>query len=278
MTRPPLAIRAIGCIAHAALERSDGAWQPLPGFGDSPYAQAGGDIIWIGNSEALMHPRSVVLDGAKRAVAGERLRAGALIPWRPPMLSFNTRAVADLRAGCAALQRDLMRIGAPQGFAAMLAGRVPDFPLDRAAFRFRKLAKSFHDTDVESVYDAALPLLGLGPGLTPSGDDVVGAALFVRRSIAGSHADAKAWSDVAWRLIDAAQPRSHAIGAALFRDLALGQSFAPLHRLAAILTADAGQEQAIDAARAVAAIGHSSGWDMLTGVIIGVTGELSPAA
>ena len=161
MTRPPLKIRAIGCIAHAALERSDGAWQPLPGFGDSPYVQAGGDIIWIGNSEALMHPRSVVLDGATRAVAGERLRAGALVPWQPPMLSFDTRRVAALRAGCAALHRDLMRIGAPQGFAAMLAGRVPDFPLDRAAFRVRKLAQSFHDTDVESVYDAALPLLGL---------------------------------------------------------------------------------------------------------------------
>ena len=107
----------------------------------------------------------------------------------------------------------------------MLAGRAPDFPLDRAAFRVRKLAQSFHDTDVASVYDAALPLLGLGPGLTPSGDDVVGAALFVRRSIAGSHAEAKAWSDVAGRLIDAARPRSHAIGAALFHALGRGTGF-----------------------------------------------------
>ena len=160
----------------------------------------------------------------------------------------------------------------------MLAGRAPDFPLDRAASRLRKLAQSFRDADVESVYGAALPLLGLGPGLTPSGDDVVGAALFVRRSLADSDADAKAWRDVAGRLIDAAQPRTHAIGAALFRDLAVGQSFAPLHRLAAVLAADAGQEQAIDAARALAAIGHSSGWDMLAGFIIGVTGRLTPDA
>jgi len=276
--RPPSAIRAIGCIAHAALERSDGAWQPLPGFGDSPYVQAGGDIIWIGTSDALMHPRSVVLDGATRAVAGERLRAGALVPWRPPVLSFDARAVAALRAGCAALHRDLMRIGAPQGFAAMLAGRPPGFPLDRAAFRVRELAQSFDDNDVEAVYDAGLPLLGLGPGLTPSGDDLVGAALFVRRSIAGSPAAAKRWSGVAGRLIDAAQLRSHAIGAALFRDLAVGQSFAPLHRLAVILAAAAGQAQAIDAARALAAIGHSSGWDMLAGFIIGVTGAMTSAA
>lgn len=273
----PLAIRAIGCIAHAALERSDGAWQPLPGFADSPYVQAGGDIIWIGNSEALMHPRSVVLDGATPAVAGERLHAGALVPWRPPVLSFDPRTVTALRAGCAALHRDLMRVGAPRGFAALLAGRAPDFPLDRAAFRVRELAQSFHDYDVEAVHDAALPLLGLGPGLTPSGDDVVGAALFVRRSIADSHADAKRWSDVAERLVHAAQPRSHAIAAALFRDLAVGQSFAPLHRLAAILASEASQEQAIDAARALAAIGHSSGWDMLAGFIIGITGELTPA-
>ena len=96
-------MRAIGWIAHAALERSDGGWRPLPGFADSPYVEAGGDIIWIGHSEALMHPRAVVLDGAARAVAGERLRAGALVPWRPPMLSFDTRAAAALRTGCLAL-------------------------------------------------------------------------------------------------------------------------------------------------------------------------------
>jgi hypothetical protein len=64
----------------------------------------------------------------------------------------------------------------------------------------------------------------------------------------------------------------------LFRDLAAGQSFAPLHRLAAILAAEASQKQAIDAARALVAIGHSSGWDMLTGFIIGVTGAMTPAA
>src|SRR5437763_10305129 len=98
-----------------------------------------------------MHPRSVVLDGATRPVAAERLRPGALAPWRPPMLSFDPRAVAALRAGCAALHRDLLRIGTPRGFAAMLAGRPLDFPLDRAAFRFRKLAQSFHDNDVDAV-------------------------------------------------------------------------------------------------------------------------------
>ncbi len=272
---PPLAIRAIGCTAHAALERSGGVLDPLPGFGDAPYVQAGGEIIWIGNS-FVMHPRAVVLDGVARPAPGERLHAGALTPWRPTTRSFNTSAAGALRAGCAALHRDLTRIGEPQGFAVMLAGRAPDFPFDRAASRVHNLAQSFHDADAEFVYDAALPLLGLGPGLTPSGDDLVGAALFARQAIAGSRADAQAWRCVAARLIDAAQTRTHAIGAALFRDLAAGESFAPLHRLLAILAAEAGHEQAIDAARALVAIGHSSGWEMLAGFMIGITGELTP--
>ena len=275
----PLAIRAIGCKAHAALERSGGMLAAVTGFDNAPYARAGGEIIWIGTGEVAMHPRAVVLHDANRPVAGARLSAGARTPWRPARLPVNAGAAA-VRERCAWLHRDLMRIGEPvgepRGFAAMLAGRAPDFPLDRAAPRVHQLARAFHADGIDAVYGAALPLLGLGPGLTPSGDDVVGAALFARQAIAGSPAEATAWNDLALRLVDAAGKRSHAIGAALFGDLAMGESFAPLHELAAALAAAGNHERAIDAARALVAIGHSSGWEMLAGFFIGITGTLSP--
>jgi hypothetical protein len=59
------------------------------------------------------------------------------------------------------------------------------------------------------------------------------------------------------------------VSAALFADLAAGRSFAPLHGIAdALRTGD--DEAAIRAARSLVAIGHSSGWDMLTGFLIGI--------
>ncbi|MEO7149990.1 MAG: DUF2877 domain-containing protein [Rhodanobacteraceae bacterium] len=285
MNGQALTIRAIGCKAQAALERSAGAFTPLHGFDDAPYVQAGGEIIWIGNSIAAMHPRAVLLERATRLAAGERLQATALTPWRPAPLPSGAVTAAALRARCVALHFNLPRVGEPRGFAVMLSGRAPDFPLDGAVILVQKLTNAFCRADADAACDAAIPLLGLGPGLTPSGDDLVGAALFARQAMAGSQADAVMWKNVAARVIGAAQTRSHAIGAALFRDLASGESFAPLHRLAASLRCAAsddlaiaatGDEQAIDAARALVAIGHSSGWDMLAGFVLGVTGSVTP--
>jgi hypothetical protein len=138
-----------------------------------------------------------------------------------------------------------------------------------------RLARALRDADAAAVYAAALPLLGLGPGLTPSGDDLVGGALFARQASAISPDQADRWQVLASRLAAAAQTRSHAIGAALFRDLAHGESFAALHDLAAALRTDAPSDERLDAARAVVGIGHSSGWDMLAGFILGATGNVA---
>ena len=58
------------------------------------------------------------------------------------------------------------------------------------------------------------------------------------------------------------------MSAALFADLAAGRSFAPLHDLANAL-ATRNDELALGAARTLVGIGHSSGWDMLFGFLIG---------
>ena len=62
------------------------------------------------------------------------------------------------------------------------------------------------------------------------------------------------------------------LGAALFADLARGESFAPLHAIIDALAAD-DHTAALAAARELVAIGHSSGWDMFTGLVIGITGS-----
>ena len=120
--------------------------------------------------------------------------------------------------------------------------------------------------DPGAAFQPARALLGLGTGLTPSGDDLVGGALFGRRFVSPGNAR---WAKLAQRLVSEIRLRSHAVSAALFSDLAAGRSFAPLHQMADALAAG-DREAALAAARALAAIGHSSGWDMLAGFFSGI--------
>ena len=271
--RRALPLRAIGHAAHGALAASGGVLEMLAGFDAAPYARASGEIIWIGHGDVAMHPRAVVLERAARVAAGDRLDARALTPWRPSALPRGANVAAALRSGGVVLARNLPRLAHPTGFALLLAGGVPPFPFDRAVAQVRAFARAFDGGDSQSACEAGLPLLGLGPGLTPAGDDLVGAALFARRTMAAAPSEAAAWARVAARLIEAARERSHPVAAALFRDLATLQSFAPLHRLAAGLAAQADDDEVLDAMRALVAIGHSSGFEMLAGFMIGIGGS-----
>jgi hypothetical protein len=167
------------------------------------------------------------------------------------------------------LRERIREIGEPKGFGVFLAGDAPAFPLDRALENLRDVLGGCCADDAEQFYAGAFPLLGLGFGLTPSGDDFVGAALFGRRWISGRSG---AWREVRQRLVRDVRVRSHEISAALFGDLAAGESFAPLHRVAFALAAG-GEDELLDAARELVAIGHSSGWDMLAGLATGIAGS-----
>jgi hypothetical protein len=271
--RSELVLRAIGHAARDALVASAGRLDAVTGFDIAPYARASGEVIWIGHGEVTMHPRAVVLARAAHVCVTDRLDARALVPWRPPPPPAAGATPSAWRSGCAALAGNLSRLPRPKGFAALLAGDVPPFPLDRTRARVHALARALDENDCESFRAAALPLLGLGPGLTPSGDDLVGAALFARRVMPASAHESLQWAALATRLIADAKERTHPIAAALFADLAMARTFAPLHRLANAIAAQSDDDAVIDAALALVAIGSSSGWEMLAGFMFGVVGE-----
>jgi hypothetical protein len=207
---------------------------------------------------------------------GEIVRFGALPrrSWSAPLpAAAGTIADAGARL-CAGVASGL---GEPRGFGWLLVGGTPPFPLDFAIGRVQVLAAAYRSGDTEAVHRASRALLGLGSGLTPSGDDLVGGALFGRRLVAD---DARPWRALGEHLAEEATRASHAISAALLADLAAGASFAPLHALADALAAD-DDAAARAAAGALVALGHSSGWDMLTGLLVGAgvsRGTLAPAA
>lgn len=264
-------IVSIGEVARAALARSRGMAVPIPKYADSPYFEAAGEIIWVGARIPALHPRAVMTEFTQPR--GVTLRFDSLpdTGWARRLPALDPTSAARVASGVGKLCETLVRIDAPRGFGALLAGIAPGFPLDLATARVTALADAYRRNDCECVFTASIALLGFGTGLTPSGDDLAGAALFGRKLIAP---DCAHWLDVAERLCHEVAARSHEVSAALFRDLAFGRSFAPLHTLAEALAGNDG-ESAMQAARTLVAIGHSSGWDMMTGFVIGAGGTLS---
>ena len=109
----------------------------------------------------------------------------------------------------------------------------------------------------------AAGLIGLGPGLTPSGDDFVGGAMIALRAFdQGGAADRLA----AWAL-PLARTQTGAISYAHLACAAEGEGATALHEtLAALGTPGApGLAAHLDA---IDAIGHTSGWDALAGAVV----------
>jgi uncharacterized protein DUF2877 len=180
-------------------------------------------------------------DAADIAAARWRRRAGA------------TRATARRRASAA-------------GFGGLLREDAPHDPvgvLGVARPILSDLVVALEAGDRTQAAEVAARLVGLGPGLTPSGDDVLVGIEAALRALARPSAGflALAMDDVEWR--------TTAVAATLLRHAAAGEFAERLHSLlAALLGSD---DDAIPAAidRAVA-WGATSGSDCLLGVLIGL--------
>lgn len=253
---------AIGAIAHAALARSGGRAHVLTRLPRSTYLTAAGEIVWLGGLDATLHPRAILTTAPVTSDEAVDVDVGALVPWSPPAcVAPPAELLADRWQAL-----DLPSLGAPGGFGALLVGRPLAFPLAGAREDAEALARACTRDDATTAADAALALLGLGAGLTPSGDDYVGGALFAR-ALLGDRAPA--WRGAVERVLAAAVTRTHPISAALLADLANGQGWAPLHDLMLALAAGSVAD-GVAAARRLVALGHTSGWDLLAGLAAGL--------
>jgi hypothetical protein len=173
----------------------------------------------------------------------------------------------DRRDAAGGLEALLPQFGEPRGLGRLLlAGADDDLVVMRARPHARALAEGVADDDAAAVAAAAHTLLGLGPGLTPSGDDFVGGALFACRLVARG----AAWDAAVARIVADAATLTHPISARLLADLAAGEGWAPLHDLAVAL-ARRNAPAALVAALRLTALGHTSGWDILAGFSAGLS-------
>jgi hypothetical protein len=102
-------------------------------------------------------------------------------------------------------------------------------------------------------------LIGLGPGLTPSGDDYLGGMLIALQQL-----DRKPQAQGLWRWLEPRLKRTSAISAAHLTAAAAGEGHEALHRCLEVLCTGGEWTVALDA---LANVGHVSGWDSLAGVV-----------
>jgi hypothetical protein len=124
--------------------------------------------------------------------------------------------------------------------------------------------------DSDAVSAALVSLLGRGPGLTPSGDDVVcGILAGLTWQVEADSLYPQLVATLAQAVNAVAATRTNRISAALLRHAATGLLYAPAMDLgAALLAGDSAA--AYDAALCLLAIGHTSGADLAVGILFTV--------
>lgn len=113
---------------------------------------------------------------------------------------------------------------------------------------------------------ALVPLLGLGPGLTPSGDDAIGGAMIALHVLGYNRIRDSMWS----KLAPIAASATGRISYAHLEAAAEGFGHEALHNIINALLM--GQTAHLDEKiKAINAIGHTSGWDALVGAVTVLT-------
>ena len=186
----------------------------------------------------------------------------------PPPAVPRPWTAASLARGLRQLERVAEPVAPGEGLGPLMSGRVGGSPIALAATApvayLNELVLSRTREGRVPGFDPAklAPLVGLGPGLTPSGDDLLGGALVALTAIGLLDVRDAIWTG----LRPHAAAGTNDIARAHLAAAAEGECAAALDEaVEALLRGGLGLEPAV---RAVAAVGHTSGWDALAGVVV----------
>jgi hypothetical protein len=252
-------------------------------LGNAPHGlRLGGPVAsfepWLlRGQDAIIEPSALRVPGSGITIdlSGATVWHGAvagvsLVPSSPAVLA-RLREVHATLCECAP----------DQGLAPLLTTRgIDGSPVERAMARrlsraLPMLASATERGDVTAFAGAAAQLVGLGPGLTPSGDDFIAGYLAALWSRAGREAGLRAMLRL---LADALAPVflcTNAISRQMLGDAAQGHF---PERLVAVTVAIAGDEEVAEATRRALESGHSSGADSLCGLLFGYAPETAVRA
>jgi hypothetical protein len=261
-----------------------------------------GELVWLASEKIPMHRRCLQCSGSLPGWAVDspyHVRDQRLIIGSDSSLDFHqatTWQSPPLPYGCAVPFSDLFeRLSGTvsileawlpaRGFGQLIPGILgiaqtehsPRLPQELAATpgfawpTIEAIAKACLAHDFSMILEQASSLIGLGEGLTPSGDDFIGGLLFCLHSLHNLY-PATAWFELneLTDFIQKNKSNTNLISFTMLKDHADGQSVAPLHQFINALLGFQPLDNIIQPASELIQIGHSTGWEMLAGVITGM--------
>lgn len=193
-------------------------------------------------------------------------------PWTPPFVSLEADR-ASLQSAIAALRGAIASQRICDGLAPLVTGPPADLAGDpllrRASEQLDTLSRAWRQRDAKAAAHAARGLLGLGPGLTPSGDDLLCGLLAVSRWAAQPREPADAMSSALTpAVLTEAPSRTTRLSTRLLAHAARGLLYEPAMSLGAALFT-ARHDLIRPSALRLLQIGHTTGSDMAVGLLLG---------
>ncbi|HJM43691.1 MAG: DUF2877 domain-containing protein [Nitrospinota bacterium] len=218
--------------------------------------------------------------GGSLTLGGLRVLLDGAEIWTPEMPAPARTDAETTRLRIRSLARAIESHPNPPGLGGLafpaLAARSADIasalsPLATRALPYAcDFSSGMESGKTDLVRKGAKGLIGLGPGLTPAGDDFLGGCLTALRCAEnGGGFETSELNRAAAEIRDLAAGRTPLISEALLRRAVEGASAESVHRLlTAILSGSGPAEPGVlgSAVRDLARHGHSSGWDALAGV------------
>ncbi len=285
-------VRCLGSVARDLLAAS-GRGRIAAVFKASFYLESAGELACLGNRSLGLGPLNAVTDapldsdwpalglrpGERCSANGNAVQVGAKFVfaldharvWRPPPCPGGWQG-ETIRRSLEKLERLAAARIPGQGLGSILlspsAGRR-EAPVARAAREPVAGARAWLATAFRDHRWAATAatgwvgrLAGLGPGLTPSGDDLLGGIMIALHGLGCREAVDVLWPAVRSCAAEAQNPISTAHLAAAAEGLGSAAVHALFHDL--VRGSDGALADRLDA---IARIGHTSGWDALAGVV-----------
>jgi hypothetical protein len=261
-----------------------------------------GEVIWLVSPQGPLHRRCVrwpvtlpalsvdtpylVRDRSIDLGSGMKMNLHSSQVWQAPVI--NVREVIDPiiwpdRVGT--VVEPLLNRESPCGFGIFIypmlqiarkkegnPGFQPGDALSRIAWPvIERIARSCLRHDLSGMEKEAKALVGLGEGLTPSGDDFLGGLFFARTLLASAYPTLAYLQnlDLAdW--IEAIQPSTNLISFVLLKDNIFGHALEPLNRFGIGLLTNRPVGEVTSAVLDLIQVGHSTGWGLLAGFLTGM--------
>jgi len=261
-----------------------------------------GELIWLITPESPLHRRCVQLpaplppqsvDSAftirGRSInleSGMKLDFRASHTWEVPVLPVSSGIELDVLpfrfiivvesflaretpVGIDLFLRPVVQIAKKQ---IPMTGFLPDDLLTRKTWLIvERIVRDCLAHDLPGIVNHAEELIGLGEGLTPSGDDFLGGLFFARVLLSRTYPQLHylEFNNLS-KWIDAFQSRTNPISFALLKDNITGHTLEPLNRFGIALLANQPVDYATSAASDLIKVGQSTGWSLLTGFLVGM--------